>query len=190
VCVTAARRVRQEALAHLGPLRLLRSDLVVVSGADALGAGEMDELRGEIGRWTEAPVIACRLEPEPAEPLPPGARVALFTTAPSEAERAFREATERHDADVVVYSSALARRAELERDLDRAGAERCELFLCELKAAAVECVAERAAAERLPLVWMRNRPQALPGEPSIDEALLSLASEAGVEATERPGVPA
>jgi cyclic 2,3-diphosphoglycerate synthase len=177
-CAVAATRTR-DALSHLGPLRLLRSRLVVLTGAQALSPAELDRAKEALGRWTSnAEVIACRLEPEPLAPLRAGARVAVFTTAPADAEPEWRATLRRHGADVRLFASSLASRATLGRDVDRAAREGCDLFLCELKAAAIDVVAERAERLRIELAFLRNRPVALPGERDVDAALLQLAAPA------------
>jgi cyclic 2,3-diphosphoglycerate synthetase len=110
------------------------------------------------GAPAPAGALPFRLEPEPLEPLPEGARVAVFTTGgpPPPA------------LDAVVTSTNLARRGALAGDLERARAERCDLYLAELKAAAIDTVARRAWAEGARVVFLRNRPL------GIDEALLEL----------------
>jgi len=87
--------------------------------------------------------------------------VALFST--SEARMA--------GADPVVSSSALARRGELESDLARAAAERCDVYLVELKAAAIDTVAVRAEQAGARVVFLRNRPVALDAD--LDGELLA-----------------
>ena len=113
----------------------------------------------------EGPALRCELRPEPAEEMPAGARVALFTTR---AERC-------RGVDPVVTSTNLARRAALAADLDRAAAERCDVYLTELKAAAIETVAARAAAEGARVAFVRNRPVALDGD--LDAALMGLLAD-------------
>jgi cyclic 2,3-diphosphoglycerate synthetase len=106
--------------------------------------------------------LPFRLEPEPAEPLPGGARVAVFTTGgppPSGVE-------------AVVASTNLARRGALAADLERARAEGCDVYLVELKAAAIDTVARAAQAEDARVVFLRNRPL------GIDQALLDLRRDA------------
>ncbi len=130
----------------LADYHLLRADLVLAPEGSA------------------APPEALRfaLRPEPVEPVPAAAAVAAFTTgAPVEA---------------VVASTALARRPELERDLDRAVAEGCDVWLTELKAAAIDTVAERAAREGARLIFLRNRPVGLDGD--LDAALVRLCTDA------------
>jgi cyclic 2,3-diphosphoglycerate synthetase len=181
VCATSAARARPDALSYLGPLRLLRSDLVVVFGAADLGGATRDALVDELAEWVPRDAIAlCDLEPEPAEQVPAGARVACFTTAPPGAESRQRELLARHGIEPQRWSGNLARRRELERDVDEALRAGCDLFLTELKAAAVEVVAARAVEAGAPVVFLRNRPVAVGGE-SLDERLLRLA-ETGVPA--------
>jgi cyclic 2,3-diphosphoglycerate synthase len=130
----------------LADLRVLRADLVLAPEGAAAPPG----------------ALRFALRPEPVEAVPPGARLAAFTTgAPVQAE---------------VTSTALARRAELEHDLDRAVAAGCEVWLTELKAAAVDTVAERAAREGARLVFLRNRPVGLDGD--LDAALVRLCADA------------
>jgi cyclic 2,3-diphosphoglycerate synthetase len=109
----------------------------------------------------DAPPEALRfsLRAEPAEALPDGARVALFTTgAPAVA-----------GVDAVLTSTNLARRSALAEDLERAAADRCDVYLTELKAAAIDTVARHAADRGARVVFVRNRPV------GVDDALLELA---------------
>ena len=103
--------------------------------------------------------VPFSLRPEPVEPLPDGARVAVFTTGAAGAVEGL---------DPVVASRNLARRSALAADLDRAAAERCDVYLTELKAAAIDTVAMRARAEDARVIFLRNRPE------GADEALVDL----------------
>jgi cyclic 2,3-diphosphoglycerate synthase len=105
--------------------------------------------------------LPFQLRPEPLEPLPQDARVAFFTTGAPAIE----------DVEPVVASTNLARRAALAGDLDRAAAERCDIYLVELKAAAIDTVAPRARDAGARLVFVRNRPL------GVDDALLELYSD-------------
>jgi cyclic 2,3-diphosphoglycerate synthetase len=126
----------------LAEYRLLRADLV---------------LAGEEG---PAPPGARRfsLRPEPAQPPPPGARVALFTTG----------ATGCDAVEPVLVSTNLARRGALAADLERARAERCDVYLTELKAAAIDTVAVAAREVGAAVTFVRNRPV------GVDDALMEL----------------
>ena len=113
-----------------------------------------------------APPAALRFElrPEPAEPLPEDARVALFTTGAPACD----------GVEPAVASANLARRAALSADLDSAVREGCDVWLTELKAAAIDTVARRARAEGARIVFVRNRPA---GD-GLDEALVKLHRDA------------
>jgi cyclic 2,3-diphosphoglycerate synthase len=95
---------------------------------------------------------------EPAERLA-GRRTALFATGPTHHD---------HLAEIVSVSRNLADRDLLRADL---AATEAEVFLVELKAAAIDIVAEAAAERGIPLVLARNDVVA----PGLDEALLELA---------------
>ena len=126
-----------DALAALGPYRLLRADLVLAL-RDA--PAELRELCGD--RLLEA-----RLEPEPAEELPPDARVAFFSTG----------STTVRGVEPLVSSQNLARRGKLDYDLADAARERCDVYLTELKAAAIDTVAAHARRHGARVVFVRNR---------------------------------
>jgi cyclic 2,3-diphosphoglycerate synthase len=117
-----------------------------------------------------APPGALRfdLRPEPAGEVPPGARVALFTTGARACD----------GVDAVVASDNLARRGALAGDLDRAVSEGCDVWLTELKAAAIDTVAARARAEGARVIFVRNRPV---GD-GLDEALVNLYRDAAAAA--------
>jgi hypothetical protein len=53
-------------------------------------------------------------------------------------------------------------------------AERCDVYVSELKAAAVDTVAEAAERAGARLIWARNRPRSREGEPDLDAMLLAV----------------
>jgi cyclic 2,3-diphosphoglycerate synthetase len=192
VCVTSAARAREDALSYLGQFRLIGSQVIVIIDAHRLERSELDELKRALEAWSRGAVlIGCRLEPEPADQVPPGARVAFFSTAPPEHEAELMAALAGRGIDVRVMSTNLARRADLRQDLARAEREGCDLYLTELKAAAIELVAEDAERRGIGLVMVRNRPVSIPGEPDLDAELLALparvrAMMAGEDVVEAP----
>jgi cyclic 2,3-diphosphoglycerate synthetase len=128
----------------LSDYRLLRSDLVLAHAGAAAPDG----------------ALRFELRPEPAEPVSERARVALFTTGAPRCE----------GVEPVVASTNLGRREALSGDLDRAVAEGCDVWLTELKAAAIDTVATRARAEGVRVAFVRNRPV---GD-GLDDALVKL----------------
>lgn len=145
----------------LGAYRVMRADLALVVGGSA-----EPRLAAEVANISRGRVLRCVLEPEPVDPVPSDARVALFSTGPAVPD----------GLEPVVHSTNLSARGALAADLDRAAAESCDLWLTELKAAAIDSVVARARAEGAPVGLVRNRPRALDGD--LDEALRSLHAEA------------
>jgi cyclic 2,3-diphosphoglycerate synthetase len=160
----------------LGPYRLYLSDLVVLTMCEEPLATpeQIDAMRvavADVDR--ELPVIATVLRPRPVEPIA-GRRVAFFSTAPEAIHDRLREHLEQeHGADVVLVSGNLARRAKLRGDLDSAA--EAEVYLVEIKAAAIDVVAEAAEARGIPVVFADNAVLPLPGEPDLDEQVRALA---------------
>ena len=136
-------------LAYLNPYRVLVSDLVVlVGGGDAAAVRELKKI----------PVLQAELRLRPVSPLR-GRRVAVFTTGPA--------ATDHLDADVVAVSRNLANRPRLSEDL--AGTD-ADVFLVEIKAAAIDLVAEAALKRGVEVVFAENEVVC----PGLDEAILRL----------------
>ena len=187
VLVAGARQGPEAVTEFLGAYRLLLTDLVVLTMCESPVAGpaRVDALREAIADVKpELPVVATVLRPRPAGSIA-GRRVAFFSTAPEPVHPHLEAHLEdEHGADVVLVSGNLGRRPDLRRDLDSAPARSAEVYLVELKAAAIDVVAEAALARRVDLVFADNAVIPLAGERDLDEALLRLA-DAGV-----PKVPA
>jgi cyclic 2,3-diphosphoglycerate synthase len=171
VLVTSARRPAAALTAGLGPVRVLRADLVVITMAE----NGCDDTREAIEAIApRLPSVAVSLRPQPAEPLG-GAPVAFFTTAPAERAPALAE---RLEADVVAVVASLSDRAALAQALERDDVAAAGTYLVEIKAAAIDVVCEHAAARGIRVVFCDNIPEPMAGEPDLDAALLELADEA------------
>lgn len=121
--------------AGLNPYRVLISDLVLTMDERVASAA------AELGR---APVLRFDMRLKPSEPLQ-GRRTAVFTTGATAADHL--------DAEVVHVSPNLARRDLLREELARIDAE---VYLVELKAAAVDVVAEAAFERGARVVFAEN----------------------------------
>jgi cyclic 2,3-diphosphoglycerate synthase len=142
----------------LNPYRALISDLVLTMSDEVAAAAE--------GLGRQAVRFDLRLRP--LEPLG-GRRAAVFTTGPARLD---------HLEGVVSSSQSLADRPRLVRELE---ATEADVYVVELKAAAIDVVAEHAAARGVDVVLAANDVVA----PGLDEALLELAKVAvGAEARE------
>jgi cyclic 2,3-diphosphoglycerate synthase len=175
VLVTAAHQDPTVATGYLNRYRLLLADLVVITMAEERAATE--DLRAAVAHVVHegVPVVATVLRPRPADSVA-GRRVAFFCTAPPPAhpplERHLREV---HGADVVHVSGNLSDRTALRSELASVDAD---VYLVELKAAAVDVVAEEALARGADVVLAANDVVRLPGEPDLDAELRRLAEEA------------
>jgi cyclic 2,3-diphosphoglycerate synthetase len=172
VLVMGADQEPEVATGYLNAFRILISDLVVLTFADP--GSRQAELREAIGEVKAVPVIATILRPRPVEDVA-GKRVAFFSSARGEhLERLAAHLREEHGAEVVHVSGNLARRDELRRELAAVDAE---IYLVELKAAAIDVVAETAADRGIRVVFADNEVIPLPGEPDLDATLRRLADQ-------------
>jgi cyclic 2,3-diphosphoglycerate synthetase len=161
---------------YLNAYRILVSDLVVLTMAEEGSAWR--EARTAIAGLTEAPVVPVVLRPRPVEPVA-GRRIAFFSTAPEQAlPRLSVHLAEAHGAEVVHASGSLARRDALIEELEGLDAD---AFVVEIKAAAIDVVAEAAAARGIPVVFADNEVLPLPGEGDLDAELEALARAAAAD---------
>jgi cyclic 2,3-diphosphoglycerate synthetase len=117
-------------------------------------------------------VVGTILRPRPAVDVR-GRSVAYFSTAPGEAHATLAaHLTDAHGAHVVHISGNLANRDLLRRELADIDAE---VFLIELKAAAVDVVAEAALVKGAEVVLAANDIVSVEGEVDLDETLLEVA---------------
>ena len=159
---------REVATEYLNAYRILVSDLVIVTG------GLDEELVEAIHAVKEVPVVPVELRPRPAAPVI-GRRVAYFSTAPAVAHEAIeRHLREELGAEVVLMSGNLARREALREELARIDAD---VYLVEIKAAAIDVVAEAALERGVEVVFADN--ELVPaGVLDLDTELIRLADQA------------
>jgi cyclic 2,3-diphosphoglycerate synthetase len=179
--VTDARHEPDLLVGYLNAYRLLVSDLVLLTMAEE--GARHDEIRKEIAALDpELPVVATVLRPRPSESVE-GKRVAVFTTAKENAhELIASHLRDEHGAREVEVSGNLSRRDALAEDLERV---RADVYATEIKAAAIDLVAEAAVARDLPCVFVINELRPLAGEADLDAELRALADAAVAE----PAVP-
>ncbi|HET8652581.1 MAG TPA: hypothetical protein VFM13_08425 [Gaiellaceae bacterium] len=158
---------------YLNAYRILLSDLVILTMAE--DGSRHAEVADAIREVKDIPVVATVLRPRPIESIE-GNRVAFFTTADAEAaETLERHLQDEHGAEQVTVSSNLSRREQLRADVEGADAD---VFLVEIKAAAIDVVCEEAAERGIPVVFADNDVVPLDGQPSLDEELRALADVA------------
>jgi cyclic 2,3-diphosphoglycerate synthetase len=176
LCVAAASQPPDYITGYLGTYRLLLADLVVLTMCEPPFAGprRVRELIAGVRRTRrDLPVVKTVFRPRPAQPVR-GRKVAYFTTA---SERALAPLVahlrDEHGADVVTATSDLARRPALAQAV-AAAARDADVFLTEIKAAAIDVVAEAADRYGKELVFCDNVPVGVDGD-DLEAAAESLA---------------
>ena len=156
---------------YLGPYRLLRSDLVVVTMVtDPAGSENLSALRSHIRRFLgDARYVITDFIPEPLADV--RTRRAFFaTTAPwAIVARQVRYLESAHGCQIVGWSARLADRAGFAEDLETA--EEYDILLTELKAAAVDVGVAGALARGAEVVFVDNRAVVVEGSKDLDTAL-------------------
>jgi cyclic 2,3-diphosphoglycerate synthase len=142
----------QDATAYLNPYRVLVSELVLLMGGDPAPVRELKDV----------PVIPVELRLRPMAPLS-GRRVAVFTAG--------RAPVDHLEAELVHVSRNLADRTALREELKAVDAD---VFLVEIKAAAIDVVAEAAVERGIECVFAANDVRPLDPGVDLDAELLSL----------------
>ncbi|MBD0318457.1 MAG: cyclic 2,3-diphosphoglycerate synthetase, partial [Thermoleophilia bacterium] len=165
---------------YLGAYRILLSELVVLTGCEhpLVAPGDVERLRKAIAEVSDVPVVATVFRLTPVEPVA-GRRVAVFSTAPAEIhERLARRLADDHGADVVFVSGNLSRRPALRSELESEAVRKADVYAVEIKAAAIDVVAETASRRGVDVVFAQNSVVSLPDELDLDAELRALADRA------------
>jgi cyclic 2,3-diphosphoglycerate synthetase len=179
ILVAGAHQEPELVTGYLNAYRILISDLVVLTMAEE--GADYQAVAEAIRAVKEIPVVATVLRPRPVAPVD-GKQVAFFTTArPDAAPLLERHLLEEHGAAEVTVSCNLADRDELQRDLEQTDAD---VYLVEIKAAAIDVVSEAASERGVEVVFADNDVQAVPGQPNLDGELRELAESALAPAAE------
>jgi Predicted GTPase len=149
---TARILVAHDVVSGLNPYRVLISDVVLTMH---------DEVARDV-RALGKPAVRFGMRLRPVEPLD-GERIALFTTG---------NVPFGHLDDVAFVSRNLSDRVALAEDLRNADAD---TYVVELKAAAIDMVAEAALERGVRVVFADNEVVPLPGEPELAELFRGLA---------------
>ena len=179
VLVAGANQDPEYVTGFLGTYRLFVSDLLLLTMSEEPMASESKVRRiveAVSGVRPELPVVPTVFRPRPVGEVR-GLRLAYVSTAPPAVLGVLSgHLEERYGCEVVAASGNLSDRKRLVRDLDEMGSSGVEAYLTEIKAAAVDVVTRRGAAEGRPVLYCDNDPVAVGG--GLDDALLRLAREA------------
>jgi cyclic 2,3-diphosphoglycerate synthetase len=157
---------------YLNAYRLLLADLVLVTMAEERSGWE--DVRAAVRSVVPdgVPAVAATLRPRPLTDVR-GRSVAYFCTAPDSAHARLRAHLEdAYDARIVHVSGNLSNRPALRQELADVAAD---VYLVELKAAAIDLVAEVALARGGDVVLAANDVVAAHAGQDLDELLLDMA---------------
>lgn len=166
----------QDLVGGFGHYRIARSDLVLIVGDDVSVGRDMARYIQSVASGVVA--VPIRLRPQLTGGDIGGARVAAFTTAPATVVEPFHDACTRIGGKLVALSHDLARRDVLRGQVNAAIAAGTQVFAVEIKAAAIDVVAEAADSAGIPIVFIENRPVPHDSAVDLDGMLVDLARAA------------
>jgi len=172
IVVVGGTQRPEVAAGYLNAYRILLADLVLVTLAEESSAWKpvVEAARAVARPGVE--VVPTVLRPRPLKDVS-GRSVAYFCTAPPAAHAVLAEHLRReHGARIVHVSGNLADRSALARELP--GIE-AEVYLVELKAAAIDVVAEHALHRGGEVVLAANDVFLVSGGRGLDELLVEMA---------------
>jgi cyclic 2,3-diphosphoglycerate synthetase len=184
--VAGAQQPMEDITGYLGMYRVLTSDALVLTMAEQPLASEekvrtiINEVQELNPNLSTVPVV---FRPRPVQPVE-GKRVAFFSTAPATQQKLLTSyLEERYGCRVKLFSGNLSSRPALRADLEKLQTTRIDTVLTEIKAAAIEVVAQEAEDRELELVFVDNVP--LEAEPAQAGRLAELTEELVCLARER-----
>ena len=172
VVVVGGQQDPRVAAGYLNAYRLLLADLVLVTMAEERTGWE--DVRDAVRSVAPdgVPTVAATLRPRPLTDVR-GRSVAYFCTAPDSAHARLRAHLEdSHDARIVHVSGNLSNRPALRQELADVAAD---VYLVELKAAAIDVVAEVALSRGAEVVLAANDVVSAHAGEDLDELLLDMA---------------
>jgi len=181
ILVAGAHQDPEYITGFLGAYRLLVSDLLLLTMseepmADAAVVRSILEAVREVK--PNLRVVPTVFRPRPVGEVK-NLKVAYLSTAPRTVLGVLSRYLEtQYDCEVVAASGSLSDRKELARDLEGMRGLRVEAYLTEIKAAAVDVVTRRGAAEGKPVFYCDNDPVGLISRDDLDKTLLELATNA------------
>lgn len=181
ICVAGADQPDDYLLGYLGTYRMLIADMVILTMCEEpmASAGKIARIVSGIREINPvAEVVTTVLRPRPAGDIA-GRRVAYFTTAQGEVTGHIAAyLAETYGCTVDFVSSSLADRARLRRELESLPVDGVDVFLTEIKAAAVDVVAEEGERRGVEVVFCDNVPVETDGSGRLPELVAALAAGA------------
>lgn len=183
ICIAGADQPDDYIVGYLGTYRIMQSDLVILTMCEEplASPGKVQRLITAIKKVKPGiEVVPTVFRPKPDGELA-GKRVAYFTTAPLDVIGPIKDyIAAEYDCSVDFVSNELADRKALRGSLAGIGEGTVDVFLTEIKAAAVDVVAEEADRRGTEVVFCDNIPVEVDGGERLD-ALLKEQAERAIE---------
>ena len=181
ICIAGADQQEDYILGYLGTFRILQSDLVVLTMCEEPLASP-EKIAGLISGIQQikpgTKVVPTVFRPKPDGDIS-GKRVAYFTTAPLAVVDHIRDfIAGEYDCTVDFVSNDLADRKKLRDSLAGIDNGAVDIFLTEIKAAAVDVVAEDADRRGVEVVFCDNIPVEIDNKGRLAALVLELAEQA------------
>lgn len=181
ICLAGADQPYDYILGYLGTYRILISDLVVLTMCEEpLASRETVDriINGIRDLKPGIEVVPTVFRPKPDGEIG-GSRIAYFTTAQGAVVDHIAEYIEEtYGCSVNFVSTDLADRKSLRDSLAGIEEDSIDVFLTEIKAAAVDVVAEEADRRGVPVVFCDNVPVEVDGRGRLSALVAGLADEA------------
>jgi len=181
ICIAGADQPYDYLLGYLGTYRMLISDLVVLTMCEEPLASQqkVDSIIAGIKALKPGiEVIPTVLRPRPDGDIN-GRRVAYFTTAQGEVVEHIKEfISSTYGCTIDFVSTELADRKKLRADLAQLKDGDADIFLTEIKAAAIDVVTEEADRRGVEVVFCDNVPVEIDGQERLAPLIASLAEQA------------
>lgn len=181
ICIAGADQPEDYIIGYLGTYRILLSDLVILTMCEEpLASREKIE---SLARGIKEVKPGIEIVPTVFRPKPDGdisgQRVAYFTTAPVDIVDHIRDfIAGEYDCVVDFVSTDLADRRKLREALAEIGEDEVDVFLTEIKAAAVDVVAEEADRRGTRVVFCDNIPVETDGRGRLPTLVEKIAEQA------------
>lgn len=162
---------------YLGPYRVRRSDIVVLTMSEPpmADAAKVDEMVSVIKSLNPyAKVFRTVFRPRPLGDLK-GKKVAVCLTAPKKTAGIITEYLEKNfGCKVTGVSCNLSKRPALREEIEDFLEASPDIILTELKAAAVDVVTAWALGKGLKVVYMDNEPVTMENDQNLEDAIIEL----------------
>lgn len=165
---------------YFGPFRILISDLIILTNCEQPNADKLkiEKMRQAINKVKPGiKIIETVFRPKPLSAID-GKNIFIATTSPAFVmDKISGYLEDKYGCSVVGYSTNLSNRKLLNEDIEEFG-DSADIFLTELKAAAVDVVAKKGVEKGKEIVFYDNEPITSDGKLDLKKEITDIANKA------------